>query len=246
MRGRHRTRADPAQWSVTQLLPAGFPDVLPPCHWDLPSRAPVDPSGLVAVGGDLEPPTLITAYARGLFPMPIDRRGRVGWFSPDPRGIIPLNGLRVSRSLRRSLRRYRVTVNEAFEQVVEACADPRRPHGWISRDIRDAYTRLFQAGIAESYEAWEGETLVGGLYGLRLGGLFAGESMFHRAQDASKVALVKLVDSLAATDGALLDVQWRTDHLATLGAIEISRDEYLERLDRALRVHSGRPDRPLD
>lgn len=238
MRG-HRRRATPQAsvfaWTRAQLLPEGFPDVLPPCPWDLPVRAPIDDSGLVAVGGDLEPPTLVTAYSRGLFPMPIDRRGRIGWFSPDPRAVIPIDGLRVSRSLRRSTQRYRTTVNTAFDEVLTACSDPHRPFGWINQPIRNAYRQLFDVGLATSVESWDGDTLVGGLYGVQLGGFFAGESMFHRATDASKVALVALVDMLAGPGEPLLDVQWMTDHLASLGAQAIPRGEYLERLDSALR-----------
>jgi leucyl/phenylalanyl-tRNA--protein transferase len=166
--------------------------------------------------------------------MPVRRR-RLGWWSPDPRGILPLDRLRVTRSLRRSLRRYEVTVDEAFEEVIRACAETPRPHGWISPDIVDAYQDLARLGIAHSVEAWtpDGE-LAGGLYGVNLGGLFAGESMFHRAVDASKVALVRLVEALRDVPDALLDVQWSTPHLASLGVVEVSRHRYLELLSAAL------------
>ena len=192
---------------------------------------------LVALGADLEPGTLLAAYRHGLFPMPADD-DTVGWWSPDPRGVIPLDGVRTSRSLRRSSRRFEVRVDTAFADVVDACADPERPHGWISPGIRAAYVRLHDLGWAHSVEAWSGDRLVGGLYGVAIDGLFAGESMFQRESDASKVALVALVDLLIA-DGAagrLLDVQWATDHLATLGAVELPRREYLRRLDAALAV----------
>jgi leucyl/phenylalanyl-tRNA---protein transferase len=159
----------------------------------------------------------------------------LAWWSPDPRGIIPLDGLRVSRSLRRSCARYSVTVDRAFDAVIDACADPSRTGRWINRQIRDAYVRLHGLGIAHSVEVWSPDgALAGGLYGVAIGGLFAGESMFHRQRDASKVALVALVDAIRGHPDALLDVQWVTPHLATLGAIELPRSVYLERLPRAL------------
>lgn len=187
------------------------------------------------MGADLEPGTLLLAYRTGLFPMPVGEH--LAWWSPDPRGVIPLDGLRVSRSLRRSLRRYRVTSDEAFDRVVEACADRSRPGGWIDERIRHAYGVLHAMGWAHSVETWsdDGE-LVGGLYGVAVGGLFAGESMFSRATDASKVALVHLVDRLRRGGCALLDVQWLTPHLASLGAVEIPRPEYLGRLREAVRL----------
>jgi leucyl/phenylalanyl-tRNA---protein transferase len=198
-----------------------------------------DDDGLVGVGADLEPGTILDAYRRGLFPMPLGGRGPVGWWSPDPRAVIPLDGLRVSRSLRRSLRRYEVRVDTACERVIDACRDPARPHGWISPGIRAAYLRLHELGWVHSVEAWTvgaggdpvGE-LAGGLYGVALGGLFAGESMFHRRTDASKVALVALVDLLRAgccPETRVLDVQWMTPHLASLGAVDVSRADYVGR-----------------
>ena len=193
---------------------------------------------LVGVGGDLEPETLVAAYSAGLFPMRLGgRRGPLGWWSPDPRGVLPLDGLRVSRSLRASRRKYEVRVDTAFAQVVSGCADPGRSGGWIGRDIRRAYVRLHEVGIAHSVETWNRDgQLVGGLYGVALGGLFGGESMFHRATDASKVALVALVDLLTSdgVSGRLLDVQWTTDHLKSLGAIDIPRSDYEQRLATAL------------
>jgi leucyl/phenylalanyl-tRNA--protein transferase len=167
--------------------------------------------------------------------MPIGRGQVLAWWSPDPRGVIPLDGLRVTKSLAKSVRRYRVTVDAAFAEVIEACADPKRPGGWITGVIRDAYTRLHSLGWAHSVEAWtESGELAGGLYGVAIGGLFAGESMFHRRPDGSKVALVGLVERLRAAGSTLLDVQWTTPHLASLGAIDIPRDEYLGRLAVAL------------
>ena len=205
----------------------------PPTRWLLPSPDRADAHGLVAVGADLEPATLLAAYRSGLFPMPFGRR-RVGWWSPDPRGVLPLDGLHVSRSLRRSCTRFEVMFDTSFETVVRRCADPSRPHGWINDEIIRAYVRLHDLGWAHSVEAWLDGELVGALYGVRIGGLFAGESMFHSATDASKVALVTLVQWLRDTEGELLDVQWRTDHLATLGVIEIPRHEYLRRLAAAV------------
>jgi leucyl/phenylalanyl-tRNA---protein transferase len=196
---------------------------------------------LVGVGLDLEPETLVNAYRSGLFPMRLDgRRGPLGWWSPDPRGVLPLGGLRVSRSLRAATRRFAVTVDTDFAGVVAGCADRRRPGGWIGRDIQAAYGRLFELGIAHSVEVRDpvGGELVGGLYGVSLGGMFAGESMFHRRRDASKVALVELVRVLTADDvpGRLLDVQWTTPHLRSLGAVDVPRGVYLGALSVALEL----------
>jgi len=217
-----------------------------------PSRWAFDLSGatpgedFLGVGPDLEPATLLAAYRAGAFPMPLRRRrGPVGWGSPDPRGVIPLDGLRVSRSLRASCRRFEVRVDTAYDEVVAACADTRREGGWIRRDVAAAYRQLRNLGWVHSVEAWavsaDGrERLAGGLYGVSVGGLFAGESMFHGPEredrDASKVALVGLVERLRAAGPAhrLLDVQWATDHLVTLRAVEVPRATYLELLDRAL------------
>ncbi len=205
-----------------------------PSQFDMPDPGTAEAGiDLVAVGADLAPGTLLAAYRSGLFPMPGDPStpgGDIVWFSPDPRGILPLDGLRVSKSLRRSRRRYRVTQNQAFAEVMRACADPNRDGRWITDEFIDAYTHLFELGWAHSFETWDEDQLVGGLYGLRIDGLFAGEAMFHRATDASKVALVELVDWLNGSGAQLLDVQWETDHLASLGVVAIPRDEYLRRL----------------
>ena len=160
----------------------------------------------------------------------------LAWWSPDPRGIIPLDGLRVSRSLRQSQKRFTVTVDVAFDAVIDACADPGRTGRWINDAIRQAYVELHRLGWAHSVEAWTaGGTLAGGLYGVAIGGLFAGESMFHHVRDASKVALVSLVTALRTNVDGMLDVQWSTPHLASLGAVEIPRSDYLAKLRRALR-----------
>lgn len=223
----------------------------PPPRWAFPPADSADEDGLVGVGADLEPGTILAAYRRGLFPMPLGGRGPLGWWSPDPRGVIPLDGLRVSRSLRRSLRRFEIRVDTAFDEVIDACADPRRPHGWITPEVRAAYRRLHRLGWAHSVEAWtvpgEGDgrdrgdaeaVLAGGLYGVAIGGLFAGESMFHRRTDASKVALVGLVELLreGGVEGRVLDVQWCTPHLASLGAVEVPRATYLEMVARAVEL----------
>jgi leucyl/phenylalanyl-tRNA--protein transferase len=195
----------------------------------MPTDGPADASGIVAIGADLEPGTLLAGYRAGLFPMPFDRR-RIAWFSPDPRGILPLDGLRITRSLRRSLQRYEVRVDTSFRTVMEECGDPRRSGAWINRSIVDAYDRLHRLGWAHSVETYLDGELVGGLYGVRIDRFFAGESMFHHATDASKVALVHLVDILRAVGVTLLDVQWTTPHLVSLGAVDVPRTTYLELL----------------
>lgn len=192
---------------------------------------------MVAVGGDLEPGTILQAYRKGMFPMNLPD-GHLGWWSPVDRAIIPLDGLKVSRSLRQSTRRYFVSVDEDFHAVVRGCAEADRPNGWITEKVIDAYTELHRLGWAHSVEVWDVDReLVGGLYGMAIGGLFAGESMFHLARDASKVALVHLV-VVMSQGGRLLDVQWETPHLQSLGAVVIGRDEYLRRLPGALAVPS--------
>ena len=215
--------------------------------WQLPNPAAALPGAeLLGVGADLEAGTLLAAYRGGMFPMPVDDDGPVGWWSPDPRGVLVLDDLRVTKSLRTSCRRFVTTVDTAFDEVVLACGDPRRPGGWINDEVRAAYSELHRLGWAHSVETRSPDgDLVGGLYGVEIGGLFAGESMFSTERDASKVALVALVARLRAAseaDGSrvadrLLDVQWRTDHLATLGVTEIDRLDYLDRLRVALALH---------
>jgi leucyl/phenylalanyl-tRNA--protein transferase len=197
--------------------------------------------GLLGVGADLEPGTMLAGYRAGVFPMPLPagvwRLTRVAWWSPDPRGVIPVNGFHASRSLRRARRKFHIRVDAAFSQVVRRCADPRRPYGWITPRMLRAYDRLHTLGWAHSIEAWTGDgQLAGGVFGVAIGGLFAGESMFHRVRDASKVALLGLVELLRDewADQRLVDVQWTTPHLCSLGAVDISREEYLARLAVAL------------
>ena len=170
------------------------------------------------------------------------------WFSPTDRGVLPLDGLKVSRSLRRATRDFEIRVDTAFAEVADACADPSRPQGWIDGDIRAAYLRLHELGWAHSVEAWRDGRLAGGLYGVSVGGLFAGESMFHHERDASKVALVALVEGLRESYPAerLLDVQWSTPHLASLGVVRRPRAEYLESLEAALRLPPPAPFRVDD
>lgn len=203
-----------------------------PTIWQLPSPLEADAHGLVGVGGDLDSTTLLAAYRRGLFPMPFRKR-QVGWWSPDPRGIMPRNGMVVSRSLRQSARRFRVSADTVFTDVMRRCGDPRRPHGWINEHFITAYSRLHQLGYAHSVEVWLDDELVGGVYGVRISRFFAGESMFHTATDASKVALWALVQALDHAGVELFDVQWSTPHLASLGVVDVPRTEYLHRLAAA-------------
>ena len=182
---------------------------------------------------------LVSAYTHGWFPMAGEDRV-VRWYSPDPRGILPIDRFHLSSRLARVARsgRFEVGIDRAFAEVIRACADAERdkedPGSWISEEIVESYLALHQQGIAHSVEAWRGGELVGGLYGVAIGGAFFGESMFHRATDASKVALVALVDRLQARGYVLLDTQWVTDHLTQFGAVEIPRAEYLKLLERAL------------
>jgi leucyl/phenylalanyl-tRNA--protein transferase len=215
-----------------------MPIAPPLSEWQFPAPEIADENGLIGIGADLEPGTILAAYRAGIFPMPIDHSDNVGWWSPDPRGVLPLEGLRVSRSLRYSIERYEITIDTAFDDVVSACANPDRNGAWITSEIHTAYSRLHALGWTHSVETRDRATgeLVGGLYGIHIGGLFAGESMFHRSTDASKVALVALVTHLQEIGVALLDVQWLTPHLATLGAIAIPRTQYLSKLGEALAI----------
>ncbi len=183
----------------------------------------------------LTPEGIELAYRHGIFPMADERSGEVLWFRPDPRAVIPLDGFHVSRSLVRTLRRgrFEVRVDTAFATVMRGCAD--RPEGsWISERFVEVYGALHRAGKAHSVEAWRDRRLVGGVYGLALGGAFMAESMFHRETDASKVALAALVGRLSERGFTVLDVQYMTPHLESLGAVEITRREYERRLERAL------------
>ena len=212
-------------------------------RWRFPRFDEFRDGDLVALGADLEPSTIINGYRRSIFPMKVTALQDVlAWWSPDPRGILPLDRLRVTRSMRQSARRYQVRVDTCFEDVIRACADPSRPDGWIDEEFIAAYTRLHDLGWAHSVEVFDRDgQLTGGLYGVRIDGLFAGESMFHRGRDASKVALMALVDLMRASGMSLLDVQWCKEHLASLGAIAIPRREYLAKLVDAVANNDSQP-----
>lgn len=203
-----------------------------------PSPHCADPEGLVAVGGDLSVPRLLLAYRSGIFPWTVDP---LTWWSPDPRAIFELEGFHVSRSLGRVLRKgvFRITVDRVFQRVMEGCAAPApgRRSTWISPEFIAAYTQLHAQGHAHSVECWQANRLVGGVYGVSVGGLFAGESMFHRASDASKVALYHLIEHLRRRGFELFDIQMLTPVTAQLGGSTIPREEYLKRLGEAV----GRP-----
>ncbi len=194
---------------------------------------------MIRVPADLGVDSLLRAYSAGYFPMPVRRR--IAWFSPNPRGIFLPGHLSISRSLRRSLKNFDIRVNTAFGEVIAACGDPARPMGWINRAIIESFTTLHLAGYAHSVEAWDDDGLAGGLYGVSIGGFFAGESMFHRRTDASKVALVALSEIMSDVPHALIDTQWTTDHLVSLGAFDVSRNDYADLLDTALQQPSPPP-----
>jgi leucyl/phenylalanyl-tRNA--protein transferase len=217
-----------------------FPGV---SRWRFPDPSTADEDGVVGFGADLQPATLLHAYRQGIFPWPHPGMP-LPWFSPDPRGVIPLDGLHVSRSLRRRLRRcgFQTTVDRDFPAVVAACAACRRPEGtWILPEMHAAYVRLHRLGHAHSLEVWSGDELVGGLYGIGVGAVFTGESMFHRVSDASKVALVDLVARLVEAGGWLIDVQLPTPHLTSLGARPMARRDFLALLRRARDVPVSLP-----
>lgn len=226
------------RWVSDQL--SRFPD---------PAIAPPGEE-LLAVGSALTPGIVLAGYCRGLFPMPLEhplhgQPGRratepvFGWWSPNPRAVLPLDLFHASRSLRRSMGRFAYSVDEAFADVVLGCADPSRPHGWIDDAMVDLYLRLHVLGFAHSVEVWEPGAAepAGGVFGVEIGGFFAAESMFHRSTDASKAALAHLVSLLAGrgTDG-VLDVQWLTGHLSSLGAVSVPRQHYLTLLGPALEL----------
>jgi leucyl/phenylalanyl-tRNA--protein transferase len=211
----------------------------PPTPWQLEAPPDDHPNDLWALGADIEPGTLLAAYRLGLFPMPIGPR--IGWFSPGRRAIVPLEPYAPSRSLRRASRRYEIRIDTSFSEVVVGCARPGDPGSWIDPGIVAAYERLLELGWAHSVEAWDADGLAGGIYGVAIGGLFAAESMFHARTDASKAAFAALVERLREagdTGRRLLDVQWLTPHLETLGAQEITRAEYRRRLADALALES--------
>jgi len=200
--------------------------------------------GIVAIGGDVAPQRLLLAYSKGIFPWPVKGYPLL-WFSPDPRFVLPLDAAHVSRSLRKRIRKapYRISADEAFPQVIDACAEASRPGQtgtWITDQLRDGYVRLHELGYAHSIEAWDGDTLVGGLYGVSLGQAFFGESMFARAADASKIAFVTLLGQAARWRFSLVDCQVYTDHLARFGAVEVPRSQFLRELRTALAAPTKR------
>ncbi|MFM8452674.1 MAG: leucyl/phenylalanyl-tRNA--protein transferase [Acidimicrobiaceae bacterium] len=207
--------------------------------WEFPDKKRWPHHDVVGRGADLEPETLIYAYRHGVFPMvsneSIGTESDLLWWSPQMRAIIPLDGLKVSRTMRRSAKKFEIRVDTQFENVMRNCAAPHRDSGWITEEFIDAYVKLHHLGWAHSFEVIdESGLLAGGLYGVRINKFFAGESMFHLVRDASKVALMALVETMKSSNMSLLDVQWLTPHLASLGAVAIKRDEYLRRLEVAV------------
>ncbi len=203
------------------------------CTWSFPHPDTADDDGLVGIGADLAPETLVHAYRNGIFPWPHRGVRKLPWFSPNPRGVLPLDRLRVSRSLRQTMRRsgWTTTMDAAFEDVVRACSVRPGEGTWIIPPMQAAYLELHRLGVAHSLEVWDGDRLVGGLYGVSSGGMFTGESMFHRETDASKVALADLVDRMNEAGAGLIDVQLVTEHLASMGALAIPRPLFLELLE---------------
>ena len=208
-----------------------------------------DPNGLLAAGGDLSSERLLDAYSSGIFPW-FEEGQPVLWWSPDPRMVLFPEDLHISKSLQKTLKKspYTVTLDKAFADVIACCAEPRgeSPGTWITSEMRTAYTRLFEAGHAHSVEVWLGEDLVGGLYGVALGQLFFGESMFSFQSNASKIALVNLVKQLQQWNYKLIDCQVSSEHLESLGAIEISREEFRQQLHELLPATGKAPPWNLD
>lgn len=215
---------------VPWLTPSDGPDALPE-----PSRALAEPNGLLAIGGKLHPDWLLASYASGIFPW-FEEGDPILWWSPNPRAVLWPDALKISRSLRRTLSKalFEVTADAAFDAVIDACAEPRRYDAatWITSDMAAAYKRLHALGWAHSFEAWQDGDLAGGLYGIRIGRMFFGESMFSHATDASKVALASAVPYLRARGVALIDCQTPSEHLTRLGATSMPRSEFLQHLKR--------------
>jgi leucyl/phenylalanyl-tRNA---protein transferase len=225
---------------IPWLHPGDPPDAFPPVETAL-----TDPDGLLCVGGDLSPTRLLAAYRRGIFPW-FSEGQPILWWSPDPRTVLYPAEFKVSRSLAKTIRNrgFAVSVDRAFAEVMAHCADERlRPEGtWISPQMRAAYQRLHELGLAHSYETWDGDRLVGGLYGVELGQVFFGESMFSLERDASKVALAALVRAVHEHNGRLIDCQVASAHLETLGARSIPRRQFVRELAEAIPdVRNGVP-----
>ncbi len=215
-----------------------MPTPLDASVWDFPAPEQMPKDDLVTLGADLKPETLIDSYKHGIFPMhiQIENKREIGWWSPQQRGILPLNKINVSSSLKKSMKKYFVTFDQDFDAVIEGCGDDKRPKGWINKDIKTAYKKLFELGYVHSVEVWnKNDELVGGLYGVEVNGLFAGESMFHKQTDASKTAMVYLVNQLKEAGGErIFDVQWQTPHLKSMGVIKISRAKYISLLPEVM------------
>jgi len=215
-----------------------MPTPLDASVWDFPTPEQMSKDDLVTLGADLKPETLIDSYKHGIFPMhiQIENKREIGWWSPLQRGILPLDKINISSSLKKSMKKYFVTFDQDFDAVIEGCGDDKRPKGWINKDIKIAYKKLFDLGYVHSVEVWnKKDELVGGLYGVEVNGLFAGESMFHKETDASKTAMVYLVNQLKEAGGErIFDVQWQTPHLKSMGVIKISRAKYISLLPEVM------------
>ena len=217
-----------------------MPKLLEASVWDFPTLEQMPQDDLVILGADLKPETVIDSYRHGIFPMHIEvaNKREIGWWSPQQRGILPLNKINISKSLQKSMKKFHVSFDQAFDQVIDGCGDDKRPQGWINKEIKIAYKKLFELGYVHSVEVWnKNDELVGGLYGVEIKGLFAGESMFHKETDASKTAMVSVVNKLKEAGGErIFDVQWQTPHLKSMGVIEISRSSYLNQLKKVLKT----------
>ena len=217
-----------------------MPTPLEASVWDFPTLEQMPQDDLVILGADLKPETVIDSYQHGIFPMHIEvaNKRQIGWWSPQQRGILPLNKINISKSLQKSIKKFHVSFDQAFDQVIDGCGDDKRPQGWINKEIKIAYKKLFELGYVHSVEVWnKKDELVGGLYGVEVKGLFAGESMFHKETDASKTAMVYLVNKLNEAGGErIFDVQWQTPHLKSMGVIEIPRKKYLSLLPEVMKT----------
>ncbi len=217
-----------------------MPTPLEASVWDFPTLEQMPQDDLVILGADLKPETVIDSYQHGIFPMHIEvaNKRQIGWWSPQQRGILPLNKINISKSLQKSMKKFHVSFDQAFDQVIDGCGDDKRPQGWINEEIKIAYKKLFELGYVHSVEVWnKNDELVGGLYGVEVQGLFAGESMFHKETDASKTAMVYLVKKLKDAGGKrLFDVQWQTPHLKSMGVIKIPRKKYLSMLPEVMKT----------
>lgn len=217
-----------------------MPTPLEASVWDFPTLEQMPQDDLVILGADLKPETVIDSYQHGIFPMHIEvaNKRQIGWWSPQQRGILPLNKINISKSLQKSMKKFHVSFDQAFDQVIDGCGDDKRPQGWINKEIKIAYKKLFELGYVHSVEVWnKKDELVGGLYGVEVKGLFAGESMFHKETDASKTAMVYLVNKLNEAGGErIFDVQWQTPHLKSMGVIKIPRKKYLSLLPEVMKT----------